>query len=86
MEKRMKPPIPSTDSIDALARFWDSHDVTDYSDELEEVKGPVFKRSDVVRVPLTAEEHDSLRRRALKRGVDESALIHEWIREKLQPT
>jgi hypothetical protein len=72
MEDTMKPPIPNTDSIDVLARFWDSHDGTDYSDELEEVKAPVFQRSDVVRVPLTAEEHASLRRRALERGVDES--------------
>ena len=29
MEKAMKPrKIPSTDSIDELARFWDTHDLT----------------------------------------------------------
>ncbi len=37
--------IPSTDSIDELARFWDSHDLTQFKDQLEEVGGPVFKRA-----------------------------------------
>ena len=34
--------IPKTDSIEELARFWDSHDLTDYEKELEEVSAPVF--------------------------------------------
>ena len=29
--------IPQTDSIQELARFWDTHDLTDFEDELEEV-------------------------------------------------
>jgi hypothetical protein len=79
----MKPQIPKTDSIEELARFWDTHDVTDFSDELEEVKTPVFQRADTVRVPLTAKEHDTLKKLASTRGLDESTLIHEWVREKL---
>ena len=31
------PKIPHTDSIAELARFWDTHDLTDFEDELEEV-------------------------------------------------
>jgi len=78
----MKPEIPKTDSIEALAQFWDTHDVTDYEDQLTEVPSP-FKRSDVVRVPLTPAEHDALKKLASNQGVDESALVHEWVREKL---
>jgi hypothetical protein len=78
----MKPEIPKTDSIAALARFWDTHDVTDYADELREVPSP-FKRSDIVRVSLTPDEHDALKKLASNQGVDESALIHEWVKEKL---
>ena len=37
MEKRMTK-IPRLDSITELARFWDTHDLTDFEDELEEVK------------------------------------------------
>lgn len=78
----MKPPIPKTDSIEELARFWDTHDLTDYFDELPEVSSP-FRRSDVVRVPLSADERDAVRKRAASQGLDEGALIHEWVREKL---
>jgi len=29
--------IPDTDSIEELARFWDTHDLTDFEDQMEEV-------------------------------------------------
>ena len=48
--------IPRTDSIEELARFWDTHDLTEYEDELEEVPGPVFERETVVNVRLPARE------------------------------
>lgn len=32
------------DEIEELAKFWDSHDVTDFEDQLEEVAEPVFRR------------------------------------------
>jgi len=35
--------IPQTDSIEALARFWDEHDLTDFEDELQEVTERVFE-------------------------------------------
>ncbi len=34
--------IPQTDSIQELADFWDTHDLTDFDAELEEVDEPVF--------------------------------------------
>ncbi len=37
--------IPQTDSIQRLAQFWDTHDLTDFDDELEEVTETVFERS-----------------------------------------
>ncbi len=36
--------LPKTDSIEELARFWDSHDVTEFEGQLEEVREPVFER------------------------------------------
>lgn len=36
--------IPQTDSIQELARFWDTHDLTGFEDLLEEVSEPVFER------------------------------------------
>lgn len=36
--------LPRTDSIRELADFWDAHDLTDFSDQLEEVAEPLFER------------------------------------------
>ena len=74
--------IPDTDSIRELAEFWDTHDVTDFEDTLEEVADPVFVRT-AVTVPLSADERAALRKIAAARGVDEVALVHEWVQEKL---
>ena len=35
--------IPKTDSIQELAHFWNTHDLTDFEDELEEVDKPVLE-------------------------------------------
>jgi len=46
MEKAMKArKTPSTDSIEELARFWDTHDLTEFDDQLEAVGDSVFKRA-----------------------------------------
>jgi hypothetical protein len=37
--------LPKTTSIEELAQFWDTHDLTDFEDELEEVTEPVFEYS-----------------------------------------
>ena len=75
--------MPKTDSIHKLATFWQRHDVTDFENELEEVPGPVFQRAHVVGVPLTGDEHQAVRDTASSRGIDEAALIHEWVKERL---
>lgn len=49
----MRDVIPKTDSIEELARFWDTHDLTDFEDQLEEVTVEVFEReAEPVIVPL----------------------------------
>ena len=78
--------IPRTDSIQELAAFWQNHDVTDFEDELEEVRQTVFQRTDVVGVPLTTDERQALRQAAATRGVAEAELIHEWVKERLGRT
>ena len=43
MEKVMRSQrIPDTDSIEELSRFWDTHGLADFADQLEEVRPPVF--------------------------------------------
>jgi hypothetical protein len=38
------PKLPKTDSIEEIARFWGTHDLTDFEDQLEDVPEPVFDR------------------------------------------
>jgi hypothetical protein len=79
----MIPKMPKTDSIEELAIFWQRHDLTDFDDQLEEVPGPVFQRAHIVSVPLSGDEHQAVRDAAATRGIDEAALIHEWVKERL---
>ena len=37
--------LPKTDSIEELAKFWDTHDLTDFEEDLQEVGEPVFVRA-----------------------------------------
>ncbi|MGH9928525.1 MAG: hypothetical protein ACREA9_04750 [Pyrinomonadaceae bacterium] len=39
--------LPVTDSIQELAKFWDTHDIVDFENDLEEVVEPVFGRRTV---------------------------------------
>jgi len=76
--------IPDTDSIRELAEFWDTHEPTDFEDQLEEAVEPVFDRGQYgVTVPLTGAERSALRKIAASRGVPEAELIREWVQEKL---
>ncbi len=79
--------IPQIDSIQELAEFWDTHDLTDFEDELEEVTEPVFvrdERKSAVNIYLHPRELEALRKLARAKGVDQETLIHEWVLEKLR--
>lgn len=82
----MKPPrIPKTNSIEELAHFWDTHDITDYEDALEEVSTPVFVRpTDQVSIRLEPEELEAMEQIARAEGMELQSLIHGWVVEKLQ--
>ncbi|MEZ4869395.1 MAG: CopG family antitoxin [Caldilineaceae bacterium] len=77
--------IPQTDSIEELAKFWDSHDVTDFADELEEVTETVFAQrgETTVAIELPTKEFDALQRLAREEGMDSTTLLRTWVLEKL---
>jgi predicted DNA binding CopG/RHH family protein len=75
--------LPKTDSIQELAQFWDSHDVTDFEDELEEVTEPVFERDMGITVHLEGNDAQKVRECARTRGLPESELIREWVHERV---
>lgn len=86
MEKTMKArKIPQTDSIEELARFWDTHDLTEFEDQLEEVGEAVFERTSgtVVTVRLRPQEAEAVKQVAKARGVRQATLVRQWVLEKL---
>jgi predicted DNA binding CopG/RHH family protein len=87
MEKAMKArKIPESDSVEELARFWDTHDLTDFEDQLENAPKRVFerKRETVIPVRLRRQEMEEVKRVAKTRGVREATLLRQWVREKLR--
>jgi predicted DNA binding CopG/RHH family protein len=75
--------LPSTDSIQELAKFWDTHDVTDFEDSLEEVTEPVFNREQAITLKLQPEEAVAVHEIAASKGVNDAELIHQWVLEKI---
>jgi hypothetical protein len=85
MEEPMNSPrLPVTDSIQELARFWDTHDVSDFEDQLEEVTEPVFQGRTMIPLDLESPEAEAVRKIARAKGVAEAELIREWIRERIR--
>ena len=75
--------LPQTDSIQELARFWDTHDLTDFEDQWEEVTQPVFERQTVIPLNLESAEAEAVRKIAKSKGVRDAELIRRWVREKI---
>jgi hypothetical protein len=84
MERPMtKSKLPKTDSIKRLAQFWDSHDLTDFEADLEEVTEPVFVRRTAISVPLEALEAQAVERIARAKGVSPQELVRAWVLQKV---
>lgn len=77
-------PIPeSFASLEEAAEFWDTHSVTDYWDEMEEVEIEVRipRRKRVALASGIAKQMDSV---AQKEGISVETLVNLWLAEKLQ--
>ena len=76
--------LPKTDSISELAKFWETHDLTDFEEELEEVQEPVFARGERLTIDLSPAEAQALHKLAADSGVSDSTLVSRWVREHVQ--
>lgn len=84
MEEAMKKhKLPKTDSVQELAKFWDSHDLADFEDQLEEITEPVFVRSSAIVLRLKPGQTKLVQEIAQAKGVSREELIGQWIAEKL---
>lgn len=76
--------IPKTDSIKELEQFWDTHDLTDYEDQLEEVADTVFESKNTIRIDLDVDDAETIKRIALKKGIPYQILVREWVLDKVR--
>jgi predicted DNA binding CopG/RHH family protein len=77
--------IPKTDSIQELTHFWDTHDLTDFEDELEEVSEKVFERQTEIKTQLQSEDMEAIMALAKAKGISYDVLIREWVLERIHP-
>jgi hypothetical protein len=75
--------LPQIDSIEELARFWDTHDLTDCEEQLEEATEPVFVRRGVIPVSLEPRELEAVNHIAKGKGMAPSELIRGWVVEEI---
>ena len=76
--------IPIIDSIQELARFWDTHDLTDFEDDLQEVTEALFRREALIRIRLPQNKLEDIKEIAKSRGIEYTELIQQWVTEKAE--
>lgn len=85
MKKKTK--IPKFKTYEEEAHFWDTHNVTDFGNETENVD-IVFElskpRSETLMVRLQKDFKDKLEQTARSKGLNVSTLARMWLMEKLQ--
>lgn len=77
--------IPDFQSLEEEAEFWDTHDITDFLDELRPVRvrfSPNLSTGMTVR--LEPSDREALGRSAAAQGVGPSTLVRMWIKERLR--
>ena len=74
--------IPVFNSIEEEAEFWDTHDSTEFEDEVEPVEveiSPEVRSRFIVTIELERATWDELRALARRRGVRLADLAREWV-------
>ena len=84
-ERPTKTRIPAFESVEEEARFWDTHDTTDFEDEFKPVKVRFAKNlSHGLTIRLDPETLDQLRKEAGDKGIGPTTLVRMLVREHLR--
>ena len=77
--------IPDFATREEEAEFWDTHDITDFLDDLRPVKVAVSKTlGQGLTIRLNADDRAALARRAEEQGIGPSTLARMWIKKQLR--
>lgn len=84
-KQHKKDPIPEDASREELARFWDTHSVADYRDELKPVEVRFTQKfSEPLTIRFDREALQHLREVAGKKGIGATTLARMWVYEQLE--
>lgn len=87
--RKKKSRIPDFKTYEEEAHFWDTHDITDFEDETEDVD-IVFEldkpRDETLVLRLQKNIKEKLEHIARSHGLNVSTLARMWLMEKLQTT
>jgi hypothetical protein len=75
--------ISKANNLQDVAEFWDTHSLTDFEDQIEEVDFEVRARRRR-RITLEPEVYDLVSIQARVRGVAPETLVNVWIVERLR--
>ena len=87
MKKRIKSKIPEFKNIEEEAKFWDTHSITDFEDETEDVDiiwEADKPRDETLVLRVQKGFKDRLKKTARKKGLNASTLARMWLMEKMQ--
>lgn len=83
--RQPKSRIPEFASREEEAQFWDTHDITDYWDELKPARVRFGKKlSEGITIRLDPDTLKDLRARAHERGIGPTTLARMWILDRLR--
>ena len=82
----VKTELPATfETLDEMANFWDTHDVTDFEEFLTPVDATVTLSPRHEYIITLSDSLDSLLQQVQKsEGVSLNTLVNLWVQEKLQ--
>ncbi|MDE2902481.1 MAG: CopG family antitoxin [Chloroflexota bacterium] len=84
-ETKKQTRIPTFNSPEEEAEFWDTHDTADFEDEFERTEVRFAKNlSQGITVRFTAETLETLRATAQRKGIGPTTLARMWILERLE--
>jgi len=86
-EKKEMKQIPRFSSLEEMAEFWDTHDASEYHDELEPVEFEIakpLKSTWMLSIRLDKETFDALQAIAKPKGLGASTLARMCILEELE--
>ena len=85
--KKKKSRIPKFKTYEEEAKFWDTHEFTEFEDELEDVD-IVFElnkpRDETVILRIQKDIKEKIEQLARGKGLNLSTLARMWLMEKLQ--